>query len=100
MEEVDMEDAVIEQFRDWVKGDIWGIPGESFYQCLKRVMDQVNSPVVDGDCFADGIWALVDELQPSADRESVAATIDLCIERIGVLNAFFDANDVHGLKAP
>lgn len=100
MEDVEVEGAVIKQFRDWVKGDIWGAPGESFYQCLKRVMDQVASPVIDGDDFADGIWALVDELQPAADRESVAAIIDLCLERIRVLNAFFDANDVYGLETP
>lgn len=96
-----MEEAIAKHFRDWVKGDIWLGPfSESFYQALKRVFDEVGMLTIDTDDFAEGVKELIDELQPDSDLEYVMAIVDECCERIQVLNAFFDANNVCSLEAP
>ena len=101
IEDVSMEEAIAKHFRGWVKGDIWlGPSSEKFYQALKRVFDEIGMMSIGTDDFAEGIEELIDELQPDSDREYVTAIIDECCERIRVLNAFFDANDVYGLETP
>lgn len=52
------------------------------------------------DAFEESIQALVYELHLDSAQENVARVIAKCSEKIQVLNAFFDANDVCGLEAP
>lgn len=96
-----MEEAIAKHFRNWVKGDIWlGPSSESFYQALKRVFDEIGMMRIDTGDFAEGIEELIDELQPDSDREYAMTIVDECCERIQVLNAFFDANDICGIEVP
>lgn len=93
------EEAVLNSFSGWVKSDIWGGPesNERFYQSLKLAFDEIGMLWLDPADFADGIWSLVEEVQPSADRDRVSAIIENCCVRIKELNDFFEANRIHSL---
>ena len=96
-----MDEAVATHFREWVKADIWaGTSSIQFHRALKRVYDATGVMWLPSDDFEEGIQTLVDELHPDSDQESVARIIAECSEKIQVLNAFFDANDVYGLESP